>query len=63
MKIVIVGCGKIGSAIIASLVKEGHDIVAVDRNQTFVNNITNIYDVMGLCGNGADSDILKEAGG
>ena len=62
MKIVIVGCGKIGSAIIASLVKEGHDIVAVDRNQTFVNNITNIYDVMGLCGNGADSDILKEAG-
>ena len=62
MKIVVVGCGKIGSAIIASLVKEGHDIVAVDRNQTFVNNITNIYDVMGLCGNGADSDILKEAG-
>ena len=62
MKIVIVGCGKIGSAIIASLVKEGHDIVAVDRNQTFVNNITNIYDVMGLCGNGADSDILREAG-
>lgn len=62
MKIVVVGCGKIGSAIIASLVKEGHDIVAVDRNQTFVNNITNIYDVMGLCGNGADSDILREAG-
>ena len=62
MKIVVVGCGKIGSDIIARLVKEGHDIVAVDRNQTFVNNITNIYDVMGLCGNGADSDILKEAG-
>ncbi len=61
MKIVIVGCGKIGSTIIASLVNEGHDIVAIDSDPNNVKNITNVYDVMGLCGNGADSDTLKEA--
>ncbi len=61
MKIVVVGCGKIGSAIIESLSREGHDIVAIDRNQKSVAALTEIYDVMGLCGNGADSDVLQEA--
>ena len=61
MKIVIVGCGKIGSTILANLVHEGHDIVAIDSNAAQLSDITNIYDVMGLCGNGADSDTLMEA--
>ena len=62
MKIILVGCGTIGATIISSLVSEGHDIVAVDNDAAFLNGITNVYDVMGLCGNGADSDILEEAG-
>lgn len=61
MKIVIVGCGKIGSTILANLVHEGHDIVAIDSNAAQLSDITDIYDVMGLCGNGADSDTLMEA--
>lgn len=62
MKIILVGCGTIGATIISSLVSEGHDIVAVDSDADFLNEITNVYDVMGLCGNGADSDVLEEAG-
>ncbi len=62
MKIILVGCGNIGATIISSLVSEGHDIVAVDSDAGFLNEITNVFDVMGLCGNGADSDILEEAG-
>ena len=62
MKIVIAGCGKIGATVIGSLVAEGHDIVAIDSNPDVVAEITNVYDVMGLCGNGVDSDILEEAG-
>ena len=62
VNIVIVGCGKIGRAIVESLSAEGHDITVIDNNQSVVNEITNIYDVIGLCGNGADSDILIEAG-
>lgn len=62
MKIIVSGCGKIGTMIVASLVAEGHDLVAIDRNPAVVTEITNIYDVMGLCGNSVDSDILIEAG-
>lgn len=62
MKIIIVGCGKIGTTIIAGLVSEGHDVVAVDRSQDTIEEISNIYDVMCVCGNGADNDTLSEAG-
>ena len=62
MKILVVGCGKIGTAIIASLEKEGYDITAVDQKPEIVDHISNVYDVMTLCGNGADHDALLEAG-
>ncbi len=62
MKIIINGCGKIGKTILASLVAEGHDVVAIDNNPQVLTEITNIYDVMGVCGNGTDSDVLLEAG-
>lgn len=62
MKIIIVGCGKIGATILASLTQEEHDVVAIDNNPETISKITNIYDVMGVCGNGADCDVLEEAG-
>lgn len=62
MKIIVVGCGKIGTTIVSSLVLEGHDVIAVDNQPAVISEITNIYDVMGVCGNGADYDTLAEAG-
>ena len=62
MKIVIVGCGKIGATILSNLTSEGHNIVAIDSDAEVITELTNVYDVMGICGNGADSDILDEAG-
>lgn len=62
MKIIISGCGKIGATILESLVVEGHDIVAIDNNQSVIQEITNVYDVMGVCGNCFDCDVLEEAG-
>ncbi len=62
MKIVIVGCGKIGTTIIDSLSAEGHDVVAVDNNPAVISDITNMYDVMSICGNAADCETLSEAG-
>lgn len=62
MNIVIVGCGKIGSTILSSLVQEGHDIVAVDSNDAVISEISNIYDSMCVCGSGTDCDTLSEAG-
>lgn len=62
MNIVIAGCGKIGTAVLEALVAESHDVTVIDNNPTVISEITNVYDVIGLCGNGADSDILTEAG-
>ena len=62
MKIIIFGCGKAGHTIISSLAGEGHDIVAVDKKTREVEEISNLYDVIGLCGNGLDSDTMIEAG-
>lgn len=53
MKIIVVGCGKIGRTILEGLVAEGHDLVAVDSDPDVINSITNISDVIGVCGNGA----------
>lgn len=62
MNIIIVGCGKIGSTILASLTAEGHDVTAVEIDRFTLENLTNVYDVMGVCGNGADCETLAEAG-
>ncbi len=61
MKIIIVGCGKIGETLLQNLEAEGHDITVVDRNQKVINEVSNIYDVMCVCGNGVDNDTLSEA--
>ncbi len=61
MNITVVGCGKIGSTLISSLVSEGHNVTAIDNNNSVIEEITNIYDVMGVCGNGVDCETLSEA--
>lgn len=62
MNIVVVGCGKIGTTVVSSLDSEGHDVVAVDTNPAVIDEISDIYDVICICGNGADYDTLLEAG-
>ena len=37
MKIIVVGCGKVGSALARQLSEEGHDVSVVDKNQQVVN--------------------------
>lgn len=61
MNIIVVGCGKVGTTIISNLVDEGHNVIAIDNNGSVIEEITNIYDAMGICGNGADCETLVEA--
>ena len=62
MKIVVAGCGKIGTSILESLVGEGNDVIAIDSSSAVIDDISNIYDVMCVCGNCADTETLQEAG-
>ena len=62
MRIIIVGCGKVGSTIASELNLEGHEISVVDINHGAVDKLANSLDVLGIEGNGATYDVLIEAG-
>ncbi len=62
MKIIIVGCGKVGFSLAEQLSLEGHDLTLVDTNPDILNEITNTLDVMTVVGHGASYSVLTEAG-
>ena len=62
MNIIVAGCGKIGKSIVSSLVSENLNITAIDSDIDVINDITNIYDGIGVHGNTADCETLEEAG-
>ena len=62
MKIVIIGCGKVGTSIARELNTSGHDITVVDNNSAAVRRLSESLDVMGIEGNGATYEALSEAG-
>lgn len=62
MKILIVGCGKVGTTLAEQLDREGHDLVLIDNKSSAIHNITETLDVMGIIGNGASYSVLLAAG-
>ncbi|MDO5146647.1 MAG: Trk system potassium transporter TrkA [Eubacteriales bacterium] len=62
LKIIIVGCGKVGVTLAEQLAREGHDITIIDKDADRVQEIANLYDIMGLAGNGASYSVQMEAG-
>ena len=62
MKILIVGCGKVGTYIAEELVKEKHDLVLLDSDPSVVSNLSTSLDVLGVIGNAVSLSTLKEAG-
>ena len=53
MKIILVGCGKVGTALARQLSEEGHNVTVIDTNKARVEHISESYDVMGITGNGS----------
>lgn len=62
LNIIIVGCGKVGHTLTEHLVSEGHDITIIDTNERVIQNAAELFDVMGIRGNGASLSVLEEAG-
>lgn len=61
MKIVIVGCGKVGYTLAEKLDQEGHDLVVIDQQENRVEKVKDELDVMGITGNGVSYQTLMEA--
>ena len=62
LNIIIVGCGKVGRALVEQLSKAGHYITIIDKNPEKIQSLTNLYDIMGIVGNGASYSVQMEAG-
>lgn len=62
LRIIIVGCGKVGNTLTEQLVREGHNITLIDKSSDKIASSTGLYDVMGIVGNGASYSVQKEAG-
>lgn len=61
MKIIVVGCGNVGSNIAKNLAREGYDVTVIDTNERAVRSVADGYDVMGIVGSGSNLSILRQA--
>ena len=62
MKIIIVGCGRVGRTLAEKLNDDGNDVTVIDKSAEKVEKIVNRCDVMGVVGNGATYTVQREAG-
>ncbi|MBP5385329.1 MAG: Trk system potassium transporter TrkA, partial [Lachnospiraceae bacterium] len=62
MKIIIVGCGKVGITLAERLNAEGHDITLIDKDAATLRTTADRIDVMGVEGNGVSYQVQMEAG-
>ncbi|MBQ9895512.1 MAG: Trk system potassium transporter TrkA [Ruminococcus sp.] len=60
MDIIIVGCGKVGSAL-AEVLSDEHNVTVIDKKEDLINSVTNDFDVMGIAGNCLQTSVLAEA--
>lgn len=62
MNVLIIGCGKVGSALAAALDKKGHDVSVVDRNEERFEALPGDFAGFTTTGVPIDTDVLKRAG-
>lgn len=62
MKIIIIGCGKVGYALAQQLNDEKHDIVIIDNSAVRLQPALSALDLQGIVGNGTNFRTQQEAG-
>lgn len=62
MKIIILGCGRIGSTLARSFLRDGHDVTIIDKNSIAFRRLGADFKGKMLLGNGIDEEVLKKAG-
>jgi trk/ktr system potassium uptake protein len=62
LKVVILGCGRVGSRLAQQLDQAGHDVTIIDRNQDSFARLGPEYGGAMVFGTGIDEDVLRRAG-
>jgi trk system potassium uptake protein TrkA len=63
MRVVIMGCGRVGAQLATTLDAEGHDVTVIDlRSDAFSRRLPEGFGGRALVGNGIDVDFLRRIG-
>ncbi len=62
MRFLIVGCGRVGSALAKLLDADGHEVIVVDENPNAFKRLGQKFCGHMVVGTGIDSEVLKNAG-
>jgi trk system potassium uptake protein TrkA len=62
MKIIIVGCGRVGASLARRFVDQGHHVAVVDKDRSAFSRLGESFGGKTVVGLGFDEDILKKAG-
>ena len=62
MKVVIVGCGRVGALLAASLDGSGHDVIIIDLLVRSFDRLPATFGGEAVRGDGTDEDALRRAG-
>ena len=62
MKIVIVGCGRVGAALAESYDRAGHEVIILDTKTDAFDRLASSFGGRAIRGDGTDKDVLRRAG-
>jgi trk system potassium uptake protein TrkA len=62
VRVIIIGCGRVGILLTQELVKAGHDVAVIDKNASAFNRLPPGFEAQTFVGRGFDRDVLEEAG-
>jgi trk/ktr system potassium uptake protein len=62
MKIVIVGCGRVGAMVANALSRAGHRVTVIDSQRKAFDRLAADFNGEMVLGNGIDEDVLRQAG-
>lgn len=62
MKVVIMGCGRVGAALAQQLDASGHTVSIIDRNSDSFARLGSNFGGQMVLGTGIDEDVLRQAG-
>jgi trk system potassium uptake protein TrkA len=62
MKVVIMGCGRVGSELAVQLEGEGHQVTVLDINPDAFRRLPPDFKGRRVVGNGIDQDVLRRVG-
>src|SRR5664280_1390029 len=62
MKIVIVGCGRVGSTLAQNLDEDGHDVIIFDIRTAAFDRLPETFKGAAIRGDGTDEEVLRRAG-